>query len=97
MRWNARWKRYVVLNSNLPLSMMKKVQNQCRLPVLAHLPEAWGLPKDMLKKLLCAPKFMYGEKTAVNIGKQKKKYHRLDFSSSKKDCEVELGCSYDQD
>ncbi len=35
------------MNSNLPLSLKRKVYNQCVLPVLTYVSETWRLTKEL--------------------------------------------------
>ncbi len=44
-------KQNLVMNSNLPLSLKRKVYNQCMLPVLMYGLEAWRLAMELVRKL----------------------------------------------
>ncbi len=54
MGWSAFGKQNLVMNSNLPLSLKKKVYNQCILPVLTYGAETWPLTKELERKLRSA-------------------------------------------
>ncbi len=49
--WSAFSKQNLVMNSNLPLSLKRKVYNQCILPVLTYGLETWRLTKELERKL----------------------------------------------
>ncbi len=46
------------MNSNLPLSLKRKVYNQCILPVLTYGSETWCLTKELERKLRSAHRGM---------------------------------------
>ncbi len=54
MGWSVFGKQNLVMSSNLPLSLKRKVYNQCTLPVLTYGTETWRLTKDSERKLRCA-------------------------------------------
>ncbi len=58
MGWSAFGKQSLVMNSNLPLSLQRKVYNQCILPVLKCGSEAWRLTKELERKLRRAERGM---------------------------------------
>ncbi len=58
MRWIAFGKQNLVLNSNLPLSLKRKVYNQCILPVLTYRSETWRFTKELERKLRSAQREM---------------------------------------
>ncbi len=51
MGWRASGKYSLVMNSDLPLSLKRKVHNQCILPVLTYEVETWRLTKELERKL----------------------------------------------
>ncbi len=58
MGWSAFGKKNLVMNSNLPLSLKRKVYNQCILPVLMYGAETWRLTKELERKLRSAQRGM---------------------------------------
>ncbi len=58
MGWSAFGKQNLVMNSNLPLSLKRKVYNQCILPVLTNGLETWRLTKESERKLRSAQRGM---------------------------------------
>ncbi len=50
IKWTAFGKQGDIMNSNLPLSLKKKVYNQCILPVLTYGSETWHLTKEEERK-----------------------------------------------
>ncbi len=54
MGWSAFGKQNLVMNSNLPVSLKRKVYNQCIRPVLTYGPETWRLTKELEIKLRIA-------------------------------------------
>ncbi len=58
MGWSAFGKQNLVRNSSLPLSMKRKVYNQCILSVLTYGSETWGLTKELQRKLRRAQRGM---------------------------------------
>ncbi len=58
MGWSAFGKHNLVMNSNLPLSMKRKVYNQCIIPVLTYGLETWRLTKELERKLRSAQRGM---------------------------------------
>ncbi len=62
MGWSALGKQNLVMNSNLPLSLKRKVYNQCILPVLTHGSETWRLIKELEGKLRSAERGMERQK-----------------------------------
>ncbi len=54
MGWSAFGKQNLVMNMNLPLSLKRKVYNQCILPVLTYGSETWRLTKELERKLRSA-------------------------------------------
>ncbi len=58
MGWSAFGKQNIVMNSNLPLSLKRKVYNQCILPVLTYGSETWRLTKELERKLRSAQRGM---------------------------------------
>ncbi len=51
MGWSAFGKQNLIMNSNLPLSLKRKVYNQCILPVLTYGSETWRVTKELERKL----------------------------------------------
>ncbi len=51
MGWSAFAKQNLIMISNLPLSLKRKVYNQGILPVLTYGPETWRLTKELERKL----------------------------------------------
>ncbi len=51
MGWNTLGKLGDIMNSNLPLSLKRRVYNQCVLPVLTYGSETWHLTKEQERKL----------------------------------------------
>ncbi len=51
MGWSVFGKQNLVMNSNLPLSLKRKVYNQCILQVLKYGSETWRLTKELERKL----------------------------------------------
>ncbi len=58
MGWSAFGKQNLVMNSNLPLSLKRKVYNHCTLPVLTYGSETWRLTKELERKLRSAQRGM---------------------------------------
>ncbi len=58
MGWRAFDRQSLVMNSNLPLSLKKKVYNQCILPVLTYGSETWHLTKELEGNLRIAQRGM---------------------------------------
>ncbi len=58
MEWSAFGKQNLVMNSNLPLSLKRKVYNQCILPVLTYGSETWRLTKELETKMRSAQRGM---------------------------------------
>ncbi len=58
MGWSAFGNQNLVMNSNLPLSLMRNVYNQCILPVLMYGSETWRLTKELERKLRSAQRGM---------------------------------------
>ncbi len=58
MGWSAFGKQNLVMNRNLPLSLKRKVCNQCTLPVLTYGAETWRLTKELERKLRSAQRRM---------------------------------------
>ncbi len=58
MGWSAFGKQNFVMNNNLPLSLRRKVYNQCILPVLTYGAETWRLTKELERKLRSAQRGM---------------------------------------
>ncbi len=56
--WSAFGKQNLVMNSNLPISLKRKVYNQCILPVLKYGSETWRLTKELERKLRSAKRGM---------------------------------------
>ncbi len=65
MGWSAFGKQNFVMNSNLPLSLERKVYNQCILQVLTYGAETWRLTKELERKLRSAQRGM--EKRMLGI------------------------------
>ncbi len=58
MGWSAFGKQSPVMDSNLPLSLKRKVYKQCILPVLTYGSETWHLTKELERKLRNAQRGM---------------------------------------
>ncbi len=58
MGWSAFGKQNLVINSTLPLSLKRKVYNQCILPVLPYGSETWRLTKKLERRLRSAQREM---------------------------------------
>ncbi len=58
MGWSAFSKHNPVMNSTLPLSLKKKVYNQCILPVVTYGWDTWRLNKESERKLRSAQRGM---------------------------------------
>ncbi len=58
MGWSAFGKQNLVMNSNFPLSLKRKVYNHCIILVLTYGSETWGLTKDLERKLRSAQRAM---------------------------------------
>ncbi len=58
MGWSAFGKQNLIMNSNLPISLKRKVYNQCILPVLMYGSENWRLTKELERKLRSAQRGM---------------------------------------
>ena len=58
MGWSAFGKQSSVMKSNLPISLKRKVYNQCILPVLTYGSETWSLTKVLERKLQSAQRGM---------------------------------------
>ncbi len=58
MGWSGFGQQNLVMNSNLSLSLKRKVYNQCILPVLTYGSETWRLTKELERKLKSAQKGM---------------------------------------
>ncbi len=58
MGWSALGKQNLVMNSKLPLSLKRKVYNQCIIPVLTYGSETWRLTKQLERKLRSAQRGM---------------------------------------
>ncbi len=58
MGWSAFGKQNLVMNSNLPLSLKRKVFNHCILTVLTYGSETWRLTKELERKLRSAQRGM---------------------------------------
>ncbi len=58
MEWSVFGKQNLVMNSNLSLSLKRKVYNQCILPVLTYGAETWRLTKELERKLRSAQRGM---------------------------------------
>ena len=58
MGWSAFGKQNSVMKSKLPLSLKRKVYNQCILPVLTYGSETWSITKGMERKLRSAQRGM---------------------------------------
>ncbi len=71
MGWSAFGKQNLVMNSSLPLSLKRKVYNQCILPALTYGSEAWRLTKESERKLRSAQRGM--ERRMVSISWRDKK------------------------
>ncbi len=56
--WSAFGKQNLVMDSNLPLSLRRKVNNQCSLPILTYGAETWRLTKELERKLKTAQRGM---------------------------------------
>ncbi len=70
MGWSAFGKQNLVMNSNLPLSLKRKVYNQCILPVLTYGSETCRLTKGVREETEKCTKGN-GEKNAgYNMGRQ---------------------------
>ncbi len=54
MGWSAFGKQNLVMNSDLPLSLKRRVYNQRILPVLTYGSETWRLTKELERKLRSA-------------------------------------------
>ncbi len=65
MGWSAFGKQNLVMNSNLPLSLKRKVYNKCILPVLTYGSDTWLLTKELERNLRRAPRGM--ERRMVGI------------------------------
>ncbi len=60
------------MNSNLPLSLKRKVYNQCILPVLAHGSETWRLTKELERKLRSAQRGMERRMLGITLRDRKR-------------------------
>ncbi len=58
MAWTAFGKHGDIMNSNLPLSVKRKIYNQCILPVLTCGSETWHLTKEQEQRLRSAQRGM---------------------------------------
>ncbi len=58
MGWSAFGKLNLLMNSNLPLFLNRKVYNQCILPILTYGPESCRLTYDLERKLNSAQRGM---------------------------------------
>ena len=58
MGWSAFGKLNSIMNSKLPLSLKRKVYNQCVLPVLIYGSETWSITKGLERKLRSAQRGM---------------------------------------
>ncbi len=56
--WSSFSKQNLVMNDNLPLSLKRKVYNQCNLPALTYGSEIWRLTKKLERKLRSAKRRM---------------------------------------
>ena len=56
--WSAFGKNSIILKSNMPLCLKRKVFNQCILPALTYGAETWTLTKRMVQKLQTAQRSM---------------------------------------
>ncbi len=65
MGWSAFGKQNLVMNSNLPLSLKRKVYNQCILPVLTYGSETWRLTKELERKLRSAQRGMERQEASI--------------------------------
>ncbi len=67
MRWSALGKQNLVMNSNLPLSLKRKIYKQCILPVLTYGLETWRLTKELERKLRSAQRGMERSMLGTNF------------------------------
>ncbi len=58
MGWTAFGKHGDIMNSNLPLSLKRKIYSHCILPVLKYGSEIWYLTKEQEQKLRNAQRGM---------------------------------------
>ena len=58
MGWSAFGKQSSIMKSRLPLSLKRKVYNQCILPVLTYGSETWSITKNLERKLRSAQRGM---------------------------------------
>ncbi len=58
MGWSAFGKQSLVMNSNLPFSLKRKIYNHCILLILTNGPETWHLTKELERKLRSAQRGM---------------------------------------
>ncbi len=58
MGWSAIAQQNIVMNISLPLSLKRKVYNQCILPVLTYGSKTWRLTKKLERKLRSAQRGM---------------------------------------
>ena len=58
MGWSAFGKQSSIMKSNLPLSLKRKVYNQCVLPVIIYGSETWSITKHLERKLRSAQRGM---------------------------------------
>ncbi len=71
MGWSAFGKQNLVMNSNLPLSLKRKVYNQCILLVLMYGSETWRFTKKLERKLRSALRAM--ERRMLGITRRDRK------------------------
>ncbi len=65
MGWSVFGKHSLIMHCNLPLSLKRKVNNQCILTVLKYRSETWHLTKELERKLRSARRGM--EKRMLGI------------------------------
>ncbi len=71
MGWGAFGRQNLVMNSNLPLSLKRKVCNLCILPVLTYGSETWRLTKELERELRSAQRGM--ERRMLGITRRDRK------------------------
>ncbi len=72
MGWGAFGKQNLVMNSNVPLSLKRKVCDQCILPVLTYGSETWRLTKELERKLRSAQRGMERRMLGITLRDKKR-------------------------
>ena len=67
MGWSAFGKHGIIMNSNMPLSLKRKVYSQCILPVLTYGSKTWSLTKELERKLRSAQRGMERKMIGVTL------------------------------